>query len=141
MADNKTSSFGRIALIMIGVVLAILGINYLIKTNKKGVPTGTERLSFDLPTTVDPAVFGPQYWKAFHTLAHEVPCGFCRGFAERFMVFMHDMVNVKLGKPIYDVTNFNYFTDLIAKIAANDNKWPKPPVEKTVEVTEEVSGH
>lgn len=131
MADKKTS-FGKIVLIVLGVILALLGINYLINRNKQ--PQGTQDINFRLPTSVDPSVFGPEYWKAFHTLAEKVPCGLCRGFAEKFIVFFHDTVNLKLGKKLHDPENYDKFTQLISDIRLNGNKWPAnlTPSEETV---------
>lgn len=91
----------------------------------------TQVLQYRVPTSVDPSVFGPAYWRSFHSMAGEVPCPSCRGFAEKFMVFFHDMVNLKTGKPLYDVANFNEFTALICQIRDNNNTWP--PTETIVE--------
>lgn len=71
---------------------------------------------FHLPKSPDPDVFGSAYWRAFHKLAADIPCSHCRGFAEQFMSFFHDLVNTKLGKPLYDANNYNYFLQSISKI-------------------------
>lgn len=78
----------------------------------------TETVCYKLPNTTDPSKFGPDYWAAFHDLAHRVPCPGCRGFAEKFMVFFHDTVNLKTGKPIQDEQNFKQFTQLYCDLNA-----------------------
>lgn len=82
-----------------------------------------EKVCYMLPKSSDPKVFGPKYWAALHNITERIPCGTCRGFAEKFAIFWHDFTNVKLGKSLYDENNFNYFTDLIGKIKANNNTW------------------
>lgn len=78
----------------------------------------TKVMCLRLPNSSNPEVFGRPYWAAFHKLAADVPCDKCRHFAEKFMIFFHDTVNMKLGKPIYNQQNFNTFTQLFADINA-----------------------
>ena len=106
----------HIILIIIGVILLLLFIDNNNKNARK-----TQTLAFTLPTSPDPTVFGPYYWNAYHTLAKNVPCPACRGFAEKFTVFFHDTVNMKLNKPLYDPQNFKYFTNLFANINRGEN--------------------
>ena len=120
MADTK-NSIGKFALIIGIIVLAVLGINYLRTRNEN---KETEDITFRLPTSVDPEVFGPSYWNAFHTLARKIPCSLCRGEAESFMQFFHDYVNLKLGKPLKYPDNFAYWTERIAQIHNNNNQIP-----------------
>lgn len=105
-------------------IIVILGLLFFAYKKSKGVPVESlERQCFDLPTSVDPTVFGPKYWEAFHKLAAEVPCGGCRGFAEKFMVYFHDLVNLKTDKPIFDKATYEYFNKSIAKLnGGNDFK-------------------
>lgn len=103
--------------ILIGViVLLVLIILFSYMKNR-------DKTCFTLPRNPDPTVFGPKYWAALHKMMSDIPCPVCRGFAEKFMVFYHDFINVKLGKNIHNVENFNYFTDLIGKVRANNNTW------------------
>lgn len=76
----------------------------------------SKTVCYDLPTTTNPEIFGPHYWAAFHDLGSRVPCPGCRGFAEKFLVFFHDTVNVKTGKPLYDKENFDQFTQMFCDI-------------------------
>lgn len=62
---------------------------------------------YTLPKNVDPNVFGPYYWKAFHDVADKIPCDLCRPYAQKFMIFFHDVINKKLGKPLFNETNYN----------------------------------
>ena len=102
----------KILPILIVAIIVFLVIIYLQNQKQKT----TKTLTFELPRSSDPAVFGSAYWNAFHTIANNIPCGVCKGFGQRFVIFFHDMVNLKLGKTIYDKENFDYFTDLIARI-------------------------
>lgn len=84
-----------------------------------------ETISYRLPTDVDPTVFGPKYWEAYHNLTSNIPCGTCKEFAVRFMIFFHDVVNLKLGKPLYDPKNFAEISQLITTINLKGNRWPE----------------
>lgn len=109
-------------LIILGAIVLIVIIIIAINHQRKKT---TETLCFDLPASFDPSIFGSKYWNAFHSLASKIPCGMCRGFAEKFIVFFHDTVNMKLGKPLYDKENFDYFTSLFAKINQGENPFEK----------------
>lgn len=113
------------------LVIAIILLSALLYQQKRH-ESKTKTLCFDLPKTVDTTVFGPKYWSAFHTLAENIPCSGCRGFAEKFMVFFHDMVNKKLGKPLYDEKNFTFFTHLIADIDAGKDVFAEGYVPREV---------
>lgn len=76
-------------------------------------------ITFNLPSDSDPNIFGKEFWSAFHKLAAEIPCESCRGEAEKFVIFWHDSVNLKLGKPLYDEKNFN---EVFEKINTLKNK-------------------
>jgi len=116
----------HLPLIIFVITLLIISV-ILIKMYQKNKEF--ERLCFELPRTGDSSVFGPHYWAAFHKLAHNVPCSICRGFAEKFIVFFHDTVNKKLGKPIYDQENFSYFTRLFADMDRGVNVFSKDYVQ------------
>lgn len=102
--------------ILVLIIIALIYIHFRDRSVKKEEVKGWETLSFKVPTTVDPTVFGKYYWNAFHTLADKIPCGGCRGFAEKFMIYFHDLVNVKVGHPIFDRPNYDYFNDSICKL-------------------------
>lgn len=109
-------------LIILLIILVVAVVVYSMYQKNKRVET----TCFELPLSRNPQVFGSQYWKTFHTLAHKVPCVFCREFAEKFMVFFHDVVNMKTGKPIHDQQNFDKFTQLFADINKGENPFEAP---------------
>lgn len=74
------------------------------------------KVAYDLPTSLEPFVFGPDYWFAFHDLARRIPCGGCKKEAESFLVFFHDYKNYELGKKIYDKKNFINWINKISKL-------------------------
>ena len=90
-------------ILLFAAIIAVVVLLYLY-VNKKS-SNGTD--CYDLPKDVNPDVFGPKYWYALHDITHKIPCPGCRGFAEKFMVFFHDVVNKKLGKDLYDRDNYN----------------------------------
>lgn len=64
-------------------------------------------VTFKLPNSHDPDVFGPSYWKARHKLAEMTPCPGCRMDAVSHEKFFHDWVNKKTGKKIMYQENFD----------------------------------
>lgn len=81
----------------------------------------SERKNYDvitltLPNTIDEAIFGPAYWKAYHSLTDRLPCSICRDKAVPFMRFFHDVVNRETKKPIVYPENFNKHIDMISKL-------------------------
>lgn len=104
---NTTVKYILIAI----VALTIIGLVY-----KAGKQTGC----YVLPNNVDPNVFGPHYWKAFHNIADRIPCNLCKPFTQKFMIFFHDTVNKKLGKPLYDENNYNEMIKEINLIASDN---------------------
>ena len=62
-------------------------------------------VTLKLPNSVDAEVFGSKYWEAFHTLAKMIPCSICRKDAVPMMRFVHDIVNKKVGNPVFDKEN------------------------------------
>ena len=48
------------------------------------------------------AEWGPCIWGELHEVAGKIPCSECKPFGVRAMRAVHDMVNVKLGKPVFD---------------------------------------
>lgn len=75
-----------------------------------------QKVTYELPTSVDTDVFGPAYWAAFHDLASKVPCGACREKMESIMIFVHDLVNLKTEKPLYNKDNFFQWLKIISQI-------------------------
>lgn len=94
---NNTTKY-----ILIAIILVLI-IYILVLVNKKPIVKDC----YNLPDSPEPAIFGPSYWFAFHDLTHRIPCPSCRTFAEKFMVFFHDVVNRKLEKKVYDQQNYD----------------------------------
>lgn len=93
-----------ITIIVLVVILAILIYRYHYSS------------CFYLPDNSDPKVFGPSYWKALHSIVDRIPCPGCRSDAVPLMSFMHDIVNKKLDKPLWDEANFNTHVNQICKL-------------------------
>lgn len=53
--------------------------------------------------------WGPCIWGELHEVADKIPCDECKGFGVRAIRAVHDMVNVKLGKPLFDREGFLRF--------------------------------
>lgn len=64
-------------------------------------------LTFRLPNSHDPDVFGRPYWSARHFLAKMTPCPACRNEAMSHEKAFQDYVNIKKGKSFFDEKNFN----------------------------------
>jgi len=82
----------------------------------------TTSVTYELSNSKDTTTFGPSFWIAFHDLAKRVPCDGCREHAESFMVFFHDLVNVRKGVPIYNKDNYNKWIKRISELAEEKKK-------------------
>ncbi len=111
--------------LVLGLIIGLF-LAYVYDRNKKRLLSEMQMNDncFLLSNDVDPSVFGPSYWNAFHTLADKVPCPSCQSFATKFISFFHDMVNLKTGKCLYDPANFNAMADLVTNVRMNNNKFP-----------------
>lgn len=87
--------------ILIGVIALLVLILLISYFKNKG------KTCYELPENPNPTVFGPKYWAALHSMMSSIPCGTCRGFAEKFMIFFHDVINLKTNKPVYDPANYS----------------------------------
>ncbi|SRR6266571_737892 len=52
-----------------------------------------------------PDKWGAVAWDSFMDVANSIPCSECKPFGIQFVTAAHDMVNLKLGKPVYDRKN------------------------------------
>lgn len=118
---KKGVVFGIILLIILAVII------YYYLNNKNG--SGEQRMSksisadgkdkiltYRLPNSVDTEIFGPYYWGALHNVVDNIPCSICRNDAKPMMVFMHDLVNYKLDKPIFNPENFDKWAAYVCNI-------------------------
>lgn len=110
----------HIGWLLFGAFILIL-ITYF-GTEKYNEPTDTvtfkkkkdyDIVTFKLPSTIDATIFGPEYWKAFHTLAEMIPCSICRKDAVPMFRFVHDVVNKKLKKKLHDPENYDKWVERI----------------------------
>ncbi|MEX2599273.1 MAG: hypothetical protein WD533_06420 [Dehalococcoidia bacterium] len=64
---------------------------------------------------------GPVAWGVLHQWAEAIEseiCPVCGEEAKRLAVFMHDLVNAKLGKPLYDADNFRDICGMVHEAEA-----------------------
>lgn len=76
-------------------------------------------VTFKLPNSHDPDVFGSPYWRARHFLAELTPCPACRIEAISHEKFFHDYVNIKTGKKFFNKKNYE---DWIKKLNEQKSK-------------------
>ena len=126
---NGWKIFGIILLIII-----VLYVIYYLYKNKSDTNNristsisddGEEKiLTYRVPTTMDSDYYSP-YWDSLHHIVSEIPCSICRNDAEKRMIFFHDSINAKLGKPIFNMQNWKKY--LIEMCALKDkyekNNW------------------
>lgn len=93
--------------LLIGIVLTIAYLKY------------SDYVVYKLPTNVGPDEFGKYYWNALHSTVERIPCSICRDEAVPLMKFMHDIVNKKLEKPIYDEKNFSEWINKVCEMKKN----------------------
>jgi hypothetical protein len=56
---------------------------------------------------------GRKVWYLVHCMADNYGCGSCRPAAQMLFSGVHDAVNIHLGKPIHDPTNWRNFVAAI----------------------------
>lgn len=64
---------------------------------------------------------GSHIWKQRRQLVKKIECETCRDEADKLETFTHDIVNARLGKPVYDKQNFHKFVEVV-NCAANTCK-------------------
>lgn len=77
-----------------------------------------------------PDVAGPLAWGTLHSWAqsvHDWMCPICGDFAIRATRALHDVVNVKLGKPVLDQANLEEIAGVFASAAAGE-QWAKTAI-------------
>lgn len=74
-----------------------------------------------------PATCGNIAWHVFHGVAkavHDKICPSCGQFAIEAISALHDLVNQKLGKPMYNPANFRHIAQYYAKAVAKAVEQP-----------------
>lgn len=56
---------------------------------------------------------GSKEWQKIHAAVEDIGCETCRDEGRKLMTFTHDVVNARLGKPIYDKKNFHEFVEIV----------------------------
>lgn len=73
-------------------------------------------VTFKLPNSVDPKVFGPRQWEARHYLDSIIPCSSCRSHAMPLGVFVHDILNLSTDQRVFNKENWQEHITLINKL-------------------------
>lgn len=60
---------------------------------------------------------GQRTWELLHGLADNYPCPPCKPVFQTLMSGAHDVVNIHLGKKVYDRKRFEQFVDLVNEAA------------------------
>lgn len=71
------------------------------------------------PDEAAPEVWGPRKWRELDEWARSIPCPPCRDFGAKAASAIHDVVNVKLGKPVHDPPNLKWFADVVKQTEAS----------------------
>lgn len=74
------------------------------------------RVCYNLPKHGSTDEWGPLYWKSLHSIVGKIPCSLCRDEASEMMQFIHDKINLKLGKKLYNEDNFYKWVDKISEL-------------------------
>ena len=53
-----------------------------------------------------PSCWGPLIWSMLDSIMRAIPCPKCRGEGLEFLTFLHDIVNIQKGDPIYNSPHF-----------------------------------
>lgn len=94
-------------LIVLAFIIGIIATNFYLKNSK---------VCYDLPLNVSKDEWGPKYWESLHSTVDRIPCPSCRAEGIELMEFMHDIVNVKLGKDIHNEENFYKWVNKICDL-------------------------
>lgn len=101
----KTSNVVLIAVLFL--IIGILVSAWYIKS---------KNVCYDLPEHGSTTEWGPKYWASLHSTVGKIPCSLCRGEAVEMVKFIHDRVNLKLEKKLYDEKNFDKWLNIFSEI-------------------------
>lgn len=115
----KISAYWLIPVLVIGVLAAWLYLSFVYEP--KGTVSIRKRpvndiITLKLPHSPDTEVFGPKYWEAFHALAEMIPCTACKNGAMHLEIFKHDIVNLHLGKKVFDKSNWDKMYAMVTEL-------------------------
>ena len=69
--------------------------------------------------------WGPKAWNALNEVCDAIPCPSCRKHCKDMIKFEHDLVNIKLEKPIYDEEHFDKYLALIHDVVSTQQVYVK----------------
>lgn len=116
---NKISALWIIPALVIGIIGAWLFFKFVYEpsaTVSVSKRPNNDIVTLKLPNTGDAEIFGPKYWEAFHALAARIPCSICRDGAIPLEIFKHDIVNLKLGKKVFDKANWDTMVAVVNEL-------------------------
>ena len=56
--------------------------------------------------TPKPECWGPLVWSMLDSVMRAIPCPKCRGEGLEYLTFIHDLVNIQKGSPVYNSPKF-----------------------------------
>ena len=62
---------------------------------------------------------GSHIWDEIHGAVKKIDCETCQIEGGKLLIFAHDVVNARLGKPLHDKKNFLEFLDIIDCLRAS----------------------
>jgi hypothetical protein len=69
--------------------------------------------------------WGPKAWRALNEVCDAIPCPSCRKHCKDMIMFEHDLVNIKLEKPMYNEEHFDKYMQLIRDTAREERVYVK----------------
>lgn len=73
-------------------------------------------LTYNIPTSKKPSVFGPPTWFALHEIVETIPCDSCKDEAVSFVRFWHDLKNYEKEKKVLYKKNFIFWVNKISSL-------------------------
>lgn len=64
-------------------------------------------------------------WKEWHSDAKNIPCSICRDEAVILISGIHDLVNIKTDKPVYDEPKLLKFFEIIEERKMLYQRWKR----------------
>lgn len=72
------------------------------------VPGGDQRREYDIAE-----IAGPYTWDILHHVVSRFPCAPCAREGSKLLRGLHDLVNVKIGKPLFAPADFRYLVQMV----------------------------
>lgn len=101
--------------ILIAILFLLIGIALSNWYNK------SKNVCYNLPTEGSPEDWGRYYWEAIHNIADRIPCSSCREEGSELFSFIHDFINEKTKKPLFDPENYQKWLNKFCEIKEKRN--------------------